>query len=240
MKNQNGNVVFILLVAVGLFAALSTAIFSGVGAVNDNRDKDELRLQATELIQYGAKVRRTIERLQAINGCSDNQLSFENPQVDNATIWNYANPREPADGRCHVFGKNGGQISYFVLPDTFIGKETDASSPYAGSFAKAAYPLFSATTSYEAPDGTGHKAEIMMIISFLDGALCDAINAERDVETGHVVDLFFNHPLGPYVTRGPAEFTDGLEPPAGSPPWGCGLNETYGYQFYTVLDFNPD
>ena len=66
MKNQNGNVVFILLVAVGLFAALSTAIFSGVGAVNDNRDKDELRLQATELIQYGAKVRRTIERLQAI------------------------------------------------------------------------------------------------------------------------------------------------------------------------------
>jgi len=239
MKHQSGNIVFVLLVAVGLFAALSTAIFSGVGAVNDNRDKDELRLQATELIQYGAKVRRTIERLQAINGCSDNQLSFENPQVDNATIWNYANPRAPADGRCHVFDKNGGQISYFVLPDTFIGKETDASSPPAGSFAKAAYPIFSATAGYEKPNGTTKNAEIWMITAFIDEKLCEAINLERDIVTMPSVYLYFEDPLGAHLARRVGEYTDGLIPPAGSPPWGCGHNQTFGYQFYTVLDFNP-
>jgi len=240
MKDIHGNVLFIIFIAIGLFAALSSAIFSGIGEVSDTRDKDELRLQTVELIQYGGKVKRTIERLQAINGCSDSQLDFSNPQTDPA-IWNYANPRSPVDGRCAVFGAQGGQMAYLVLDDLFIGTASDASSPPSGSYAKARYPLFTGSNAYEAASGTSSNAEIMLLVSFVDSQLCQAINQERDLTVTPVASLQYDEPLGPNTLRQAGQQTVGLMPPAGSPPWGCVFDAAlYGHQFYYVLDYNPE
>ena len=103
--NKCGNVLFLILVAIALFAALSYAVTQS-GRSGGNVDKELALLQVSNTVQYASSVRQAVSKLR-INGCSEREISFEN-----STVTLYSNPYAPSDNSCHVFDPAGGGISF--------------------------------------------------------------------------------------------------------------------------------
>lgn len=109
--NQNGNVLFIILIAVALFTAFSYAVTSSTRSGSGDASKENITLIASQLTQYGTALENAILRMRMTNGCTDTQISFENP-----IIAGYTNTSAPANYTCHIFRPEGGGISYLIPP----------------------------------------------------------------------------------------------------------------------------
>ncbi len=154
MHKSRGNALFLILIAVALFAALSYAVTksdrSGKGV-----EKEQAVLLASSFMEHGAQVAAAINRLKLINNCTDDQISFEN-SVDTAT--DYANPNAPADKRCHVFHPDGSNV-----PFIHFGQNTMLSTYLGGVMA---LPLFVTGGTAYAADGVGSiENDVWMVIS---------------------------------------------------------------------------
>ena len=192
-------------------------------------------------------MKSAIDRVQMRNGCSDDQLSFENDRVD-PSIWNYANPRAPDDFSCHIFHPNGGGIDYKILRDDYIGTLGDALNPNATLFAKAKYPLFAGHTYHTGGSVAGVDGDIMMIITYINYSVCQALHNQLDVpfqdHGGEMSQLFIDQPLGPFKRRTVADaIVGGLPAHMQGSYTGCvrqygGGASSGGYQFYYVLKNN--
>lgn len=106
---RSGNVLFLILLAVALFAALSYAVTkaTGGGVIDISKDQSELDTAKQQSIQ--ANIDGALWRLKLINGCKDNEISYETPSGDNE------NPDAPEDNSCHVYHPAGGGVPYISL-----------------------------------------------------------------------------------------------------------------------------
>lgn len=110
-SSEKGNVLFYILIAVALLAALSFAVSqSGRGNVN-KLSEDKARIYATDMIEYGNIIASAVGQLR-LRGCSKNEINFEN----NISA-GYTNPNAPADKSCDVFNINGGGVVYKRPPE---------------------------------------------------------------------------------------------------------------------------
>ena len=115
-NSQAGNVLFLILIAVVLFAALSYAVTSSSGSGgNKDTSEDKAKLYVAEITQYASAVRTAITWLTATSKCDDTELSFEGPPFDGSDV-DYVNPNSPNDFSCHIFHPEGGGVS-FRTPD---------------------------------------------------------------------------------------------------------------------------
>lgn len=109
--HQSGNVLFLILIAVALFAALSYAVTlttrsSGGGSA----ENEKAHMIASQFGQYGSSLAAAITRLR-LSGCADTDLNFAHPSLVHPTFWAGShNPSAPANGNCDVFGSAGGAI----------------------------------------------------------------------------------------------------------------------------------
>lgn len=111
MKASSGNILFLILIAVALFAALSYAVTQTNRSSSDGLSKDKAKLAASSLIQYTTQLEQAITKMKLFNSCSDNQISFERAPFDGSDT-NYVNPNAPSDFKCHLFHTSGGAIPY--------------------------------------------------------------------------------------------------------------------------------
>ena len=122
MKQQSGNVLFLILISVALFAALSYAVTSSTRSGGGNASKEKAQAGAASLLQFATLLENTVQRLRVSNDCKEDQLDFTNAvykRYDDAGT-NSANSNAPADRRCHVFDPAGGNISPLVAPPSAI------------------------------------------------------------------------------------------------------------------------
>lgn len=104
---ERGNVLFLILIAVVLFAGLSYAVTQssrGGGSTN----KETSKINAALVIQYGTILKNAVNRVSLINGCSTEELNFDG--LDGTNLLPGTNPNSPADGSCHIFDINGGNV----------------------------------------------------------------------------------------------------------------------------------
>ena len=134
--NQSGNVFLIILIAVGLLAAVTIMISRSGSNVEQSGDVEQNRIKISQIQRYAKAVEVGIQRLM-LNGCSENEISFEN-NVDA----DYINPKSPTDQSCHIFGPEGAGLEWrefsggelisaghnlaFVYNIAIEGVETDA------------------------------------------------------------------------------------------------------------------
>ena len=113
-KYEQGNVLFLILIAVVLFAALSYAVTKSTQGGGKGVNEEKMRTAAAGIQQYVADMRSAVQRLMVSNGCTIENLDWRNnhwvrldgdPSVG---IWH--NPISPKDG-CGVFSSYGGSIS---------------------------------------------------------------------------------------------------------------------------------
>jgi len=109
-REESGNVLFYILIAVVLLAALSFAVSQdGRGSV-ETLSKDRARLAATDVLSYADTVGKAVGQLR-LRGYSMEQISFENNIVAG-----YINANCTDDG-CKVFHPEGGALTWISPPD---------------------------------------------------------------------------------------------------------------------------
>ncbi len=123
-SDQQGNVLFLILIAVVLFAALSYAVSMSTRNNQQDAGAEKIQVTAAALIQYATSIENAITRLRAANTCSETDISFATPIYE--TLGGaVANPDAkfsitPPQKRCHVFEANGGQAIAISFNETAI------------------------------------------------------------------------------------------------------------------------
>jgi len=103
-NRQSGIAIGPILFVVAILAVLASAIAAGSGAFNSDTSAVSAKAQASAILEYANEVKMAVDRVLG-HGCTDTQISFENPLYGN-----YTNPNAPGDKSCHVFDPNGGGI----------------------------------------------------------------------------------------------------------------------------------
>ena len=156
MHGQRGNILFLILLAVVLFAALSYAVTRGERGQVKNASSEKSSTIASNIVQTGGLLENTVNRLRLTNSCKENQLSFDNP-----TVSGYTNSAAPADKSCHVFDPAGGGVSWPTPP-----QDSGATVYYIGT------PMVTGA-------GTG-GADLTLFADGLTREVCDEINQKVD------------------------------------------------------------
>lgn len=103
---EGGNIFIIILVAVFLFGALIYTFTRSSQKGSGNLSRQQLEIASQEILSYAQAIENSVNLIRQ-RGCSENQISFDNPI--NA---GYTNAAAPADSSCDVFDENGGQSTY--------------------------------------------------------------------------------------------------------------------------------
>lgn len=183
MGLERGNALFLILIAVALFAALSYAITnSGRGA--GSIDKETAQLGASQMMQYGAELERAIQRMHVINGIPIENLDFRSDKILNNSG---ANPNisnnSCTDTSCQIFHKDGGNVTfqnfekYAVLP---------APAGWGVTWEKPGHhlPIMAGIVGFGSD-----KAEIAIRIPAIQTNVCNAINRLLKLDENPSYDL---------------------------------------------------
>ncbi len=108
--NQRGIVIGPILFIVAILAVLASAIAAGSGAFNGDISAVSAKAQAAAILEQANEIKLGVDRVLG-KGCTDTQVSFENPIVSG-----YENPNAPSDKSCHVFDVNGGGVVWKEPP----------------------------------------------------------------------------------------------------------------------------
>jgi len=122
-QKQRGNILFVLLITLGLFAALVFNFGLSSERTVNSRDLETAYIDASDILKYTAQIGRGFERVQLANNCNIDEISFDHPDRANFNTANfYLNPNARPDGSCDVFGASGGGITYETPPAVAIAE----------------------------------------------------------------------------------------------------------------------
>lgn len=153
-RSVRGNMLFIILICVALFAALMFAMTQGWRTSGTVANREQTRLVAQEAVSYGNSLRTVIERMTRLRGVKDTGIWFA------ATGANATYGVVGANPTAEVFHASGGNATY--------------QAPPAGMcLSTCAYEF---TGQYNVTGiGSGSKLLAMVVVD-IDPSVCQAIN----------------------------------------------------------------
>lgn len=234
-RREKGNVFFIILVAVALFAALGFAITQGMRGSSASVSKEQAQLYATELVTYGKSLESAVQRMLA-RGVSENDLCFDIDDYPGGdTMYEHASC---ANTRNRVFHPDGGGVFY----KAFSGQDGFAISSERINGGNKVEGV--GTTC-----GAASCTELLYLVRIHDTAegsleICNSINKEVGIEaSAPPIDTAINtaHAFTgsfPATAAGTTIADSGQAPELVGKNTGC-LQETTGgsddYSFYHTL-----
>lgn len=227
-QNESGNVLFLILIAVALFAALSYAVTQSTRSGGGGTDGETSLVNSAQLTQYPAGVRTSLVRM-VINGIDVSELEF-NPPSDFSDCTGAPSSHE----QC-VFHPDGGGATYVKSPPDLMADGSTGQWYFNGHF-----EILNIGTS-SAGNASGND-----IIAFLPGiasTLCNRINEELGIgsavinnggdwstEYTEYMDDTYTIPSSETVIG------DGSTPDLSGQPFGCFQNNADSeYVYYHVL-----
>ncbi len=173
MHKERGNILFIILLAVVLFAALSYAVTGGGRVSEDQRiSTEKAQTVASQIVNYTALLENTVQRLRITNECSDAQISFQNSVVSGYT--------SGAPTKCKVFDPAGGGMAWQTPDPSWLISQSDAN---AQSAAGVDYGIYNIPTEVcvlgmgtGSCDSSAGTKDMIIALKYLNKKVCDAIN----------------------------------------------------------------
>lgn len=172
---QRGNALFLILIAVALFAALGYAVTqSSRGASSVNREQQII--DAARIIEQAGMIEQTVSRLILAVGCTDTRISFENNVVAG-----YTNASAPTNKSCHVFDPAGGGLNFPLAP---------ASTGIALNYLINGNNWFKyiGTGDYPPTPPTSSTADLALYLPINSLSLCREINSKLNLPTTLAMD----------------------------------------------------
>lgn len=165
MKDESGNALWFILLAIALLAALTVTITRGSDTSEQSGDVERQRVLASDTLRYSKSIEQAIEQMRQ-RGVSESDVSFENSFVSGYTNGNCG----PGNG-CRVFHVEGGGIAFRSANNLVSGESW----------------LFTGANSVEGAgeDGTGATSsfdnELLMMLPDISAGVCGRINAELGI-----------------------------------------------------------
>mgnify|MGYP000320069625 CR=1 FL=1 len=110
MKTQRGNILFLILLAVVLFAALSYAVTQSTRGGGSDASSEKAQAQASEILNYFAQMDAAVQRMMLTGGVKDYELNFYQ-QTSHKFIYGASDNTNCTEARCRVFDPAGGGVS---------------------------------------------------------------------------------------------------------------------------------
>ncbi len=103
-NNERGNALFIILITIALFVALSYTFTQSMDTGAETVTQGQNILSTSEILDYAKDIERAVHRISA-KECSESDINFDNPVVAG-----YTNASAPVDNSCDIFDTNGGGL----------------------------------------------------------------------------------------------------------------------------------
>lgn len=155
-KNERGNVLFMILIAIALIGLLTAAVQSTNRPEGVGIDKEALVIRASEFQRYASELERAVQFIQQ-NGVSESDIRFAHP---NASA-DYGDLSADTDPREQVFHREGGGANYRDPPDDV--NDGSAWEFYGGTHIPGV--------------GRSDRAELVAVLPYVTQQFCDKINA---------------------------------------------------------------
>lgn len=108
MKRERGNILFLILLAVVLFTALSYAVTQSMRGGGNDASKEVAQGKAADLMNYFVSLDTAVQRMR-LDGIADYQLNFYYQSDSNFVFGTFDNTN-CTDDRCRVFSPGGGNV----------------------------------------------------------------------------------------------------------------------------------
>jgi hypothetical protein len=176
MITQKGNVLFVVLAAIALFAGLVMAMTR-----SDNTNsaavlsQAEAKLHAASIMRFGSDVEQAVRRLTTIGGCDIEEVSFERAPFDGSDT-DYVNPNSPTDKSCHVFHGSGGQVEYITFEDKWKSSQFTANDQYGDWYFSVVCLGVASAPNCNSTSETLRRGSLVLYAPIIKEEICRAIN----------------------------------------------------------------
>lgn len=109
--SENGSAIVWILVAIALLAALSFAFTKNSRTGLGNVDREQNRLQASEILDYSRHLKEAVRKVK-IGGCTETEINFANNFNGS-----YVNGAAPSDQSCDIFDGRGAGMTWNRLSE---------------------------------------------------------------------------------------------------------------------------
>jgi hypothetical protein len=228
-QNESGNVLFLILIAVALFAALSYAVTQSSRSGNGSTSRETSRINSAQLTQYPAGVRSAVVRM-VIGGIDAGSLAFNIPSdfgnLGANTAWG-------------VFYPDGGGATYEVAPEAVRSPTGNGIWHFNG---ENQIDLIGSTN---AAGPTTLTADIIAFLPDITLAVCSKINDELGLPTTPPAETGIDVTTDMKATGGTSsgigaggdtigDEANGVDAPFDGQPFGC-FEQGGKYNYYHVI-----
>lgn len=179
MKYQKGNALVLVLIGVGLFAALSYA-FTMSGRGNHSIDDDKAYLYAGQIINYMAAIKAEVTQLRMVDEIDLYDINFGNDHTNwsNTGAVGVVRPDNSncSTPECSVFVERGGNLTSASFKDAAsLAIPLGNNHPIPGEV-----HFFN---NFIEDVGTNSEPEILLTVTGLRDEVCEAINKKLGVQS---------------------------------------------------------
>ncbi len=184
MKNSSGNVLFLILIAVALFAALSYAVTQSTRSGGGNATSEQVQLRATQLITYMTGLQNQVVRMRITDGVDalaihtgSDVYTLGPIGTQSANCWN--DNTNCVANKCHVFNDLNpeGTVPRVFGPDFVTPAAGIPGRVTPGHLGKRQFAI----------NGIGTPAsDLTFYIAYIRADVCNAINAKMGMTTNFV------------------------------------------------------
>lgn len=238
MRHSRGNILFLILLAVMLFAALAYAVTSSIRGGGKDASSENAELKASQILQYMSLLESSIMRLQMTGDYK--QVTFSKNAANAAGTVYWGSAITTTGKTVGLFNDTDGAMSNVPVPPNSV-------------YSDAYVPSTLLTVRVMLEPGGGHMgttaADVVMYTESLTLAVCQAINAKLGVTvTDYVTSIdtsapgfsypvwIYNHGTGAFVFT-PVNSTSSH--PALPAQRGCfpsGANNPIKLRYWQVLE----
>ncbi len=174
-QSEKGNVLFLILIAVALFAALSYAVTQSSRSGGGDANSETNLVNSAAITQYPASVRTAIIRQIVSKNVAVNELEFNSPS-------DFANCTNPSTPTACVFHPAGGGATFANAPGDVMASGSAGNWVFNG---ENEINLVGTTDAGADNNPTSSTAEIIAFLPGLKQSVCSKINEELGV-TGSI------------------------------------------------------
>lgn len=176
---ESGNVLFLILIAVALFAALSYAVTQSTRSGSGDTNSETALISSAQLTQYPAGIRTSVVRM-LIGGVAVEELLFNSPSDFGQGDFAASGAAGIAARQRLVFHPQGGNATYQNPPKDVI---TQATQWYFNGSAQI--QNIGITTAVGGSDNSGN--DIVAWLPYVSASVCRRLNDEVGISTGTAI-----------------------------------------------------
>ncbi len=223
-QNNRGNILFLILLAVVLFAALSYAVTSSMRGGGKNATNEKLQSQVATLQNSQMEARSAMQRMMM-------GTSYDTPHKISFVKTGYTAYAFPAgtcaSPACMLFDSAGGNTTGYLLPNTYL-------DPACSEYASWSGGKFLYIAAGVKGLGLDTQREVVLSYNCVNKALCMAVNDANGVTNPG------DNPPTDTTTDDGCNIATSFSTMAGCPEYGVTIPSVAGKQMFCVLGTNGD